>query len=172
MPDTVYRAKLSDIRQLKRNPNKGSLRGQYMLEKSFEDGGAGRSILLAADGSILAGNHASEVYGQVSGNEEVLVIETDGKTLVAVKRTDIPDEDDPRAKLLIIADNRSSDVHEYDADVVAELLAENEELVKAFWREDELAELIPQGVGSKANTRNVKMALCPHCGMEFRLHGA
>lgn len=138
----VKKIRLSDLIQLKKNPNLGSERGNALLETSFEKGGAGRSILIANNGEILAGNHATEVYGQLFDEQEVLVIETDGKQLVAVKRTDIPDSDDERAKALIIGDNRTSDFHEYDADVIADMLESDKDLLNSFFFENELDELL------------------------------
>lgn len=134
--------RLSDLVQLKKNPNKGSERGNALLETSFEKGGAGRSILIANNGEILAGNHATEVYGQLFDEQDVLVVETDGKQLVAVKRTDIPDSDDERAKALIIGDNRTSDFHEYDTEVIKELLESDKDLLNSFFFENELDELL------------------------------
>lgn len=140
----VKRGKLSDLKPLVNNPNAGSERGQYMLEESFTQAGAGRSILIAANGDILAGNHASEAYGQLLDNDEVLIVETDGKTLVAVQRTDIASADDPKGKTLIIADNRASDFHEYDAGVIKDLLATDEALIKHYFMEDELQALLAE----------------------------
>lgn len=138
----VKKIRLSDLIQLKKNPNLGSERGNALLRTSFEKGGVGRSILFANNGEILAGNHAAEVYGQLFDEQEVLVVETDGKQLVAVKRTDIPDSDDERAKALIIGDNRTSDFHEYDANVIADLLESDQDILKSFFYDWELDKLI------------------------------
>jgi len=75
------------------------------------------------------------------GNEHVTVVETDGTELVAVKRMDIPDANDPKAKTLIIADNRASEVGlTWDADVLKAWDADGVDL-ETWWHEDELAEM-------------------------------
>lgn len=86
-----------------KNFNKGSEFGKGLLDKSFSKFGAGRSILLDKNNRIIAGNKATESFGE-SGGEKVLIVETDGKTLVAVKRTDI-DLDSAEGRELALADN-------------------------------------------------------------------
>lgn len=83
-----------------------------VLEKSLQQTGAGRSILLASDGTILAGNATVEVAAQV-GMENVRVVESDGTQLIAVRRTDL-DSADPRAVQAALYDNYSSDLAEWD----------------------------------------------------------
>lgn len=170
----VKKIRLSDLIQLKKNPNLGSERGNALLETSFEKGGAGRSILIANNGEILAGNHATEVYGQLFDEQDVLVVETDGKQLVAVKRTDIPDSDDERAKALIIGDNRTSDFHEYDGDVIADMLESDKDLLNSFFFENELNELIgkipdfqPVDESEQPRLDQKSPIQCPCCKCEF-----
>lgn len=134
MPETT----IDQLKPLKRNPNKGSKRAHDLLHTSFEQAGAGRSILLANNGDVLAGNHALETYGQVMGNPNVVIVESDGTKLIAVKRTDIPNADDKRAQTLIIADNKTSDHHEYDVDI---LQSYDADIVGDYWFEEELAAL-------------------------------
>lgn len=86
-----------------KNFNRGTEYGKQLLGKSFGQFGAGRSILIDKNNRIIAGNKATEEYGE-QGGEKVIVVETDGKTLVAVKRTDI-DLDSKRGRELALADN-------------------------------------------------------------------
>ena len=151
----VYRKKISDFTPLKHNPNKGSERGQYMLEKSFEKGGAGRSGLLAANDVILAGNHASAEFGASVG-EDVIVVETTGNEYVFVKRIDIPDEHDARAKALIIGDNRASDDHEYDNDILETVFPD---LLDTFFFADEISPRL----------KHQRAYICPDCGCTFHV---
>jgi uroporphyrinogen-III synthase len=87
--------KLSDLTPDKRNANKGSARGNAMIQKSLAELGAGRSILLDKHGAIIAGNKTAENFGAL-GNQDVLVVQTDGTRLVAVQRMDL-DLADPKA---------------------------------------------------------------------------
>ena len=57
-----------------------------MIEKSFRELGAGRSILLDRNGNIIAGNKSQQA-AIAAGIKMVRVIETTGDELVAVKRT-------------------------------------------------------------------------------------
>ena len=62
--------------------------GQPLMERSFKELGAGRSILLDRNGNIIAGNK-SQKAAIAAGIKKVRVIETTGDELVAVKRTDV-----------------------------------------------------------------------------------
>lgn len=104
-----------------RNFNRGTQYGKHLLEKSFGKFGAGRSVLLDRNNRIIAGNKSTEQYGE-SGGEKVIVVETDGTTLVAVKRTDI-DLGTSRGREMALADNRVAQV-----DIDLDLEAVEEEL--------------------------------------------
>ena len=132
--------KLSDLTPDKRNANKGSARGNAMIQKSLAELGAGRSILLDKHGAIIAGNKTAENFGAL-GNQDVLVVQTDGTRLVAVQRMDL-DLADPKAIQLAIADNRAGQVSlDWDVDVLLELGGEVD--LADFWSKDELADLWP-----------------------------
>lgn len=86
-----------------------------IIKKSLVDCGAGRSILADKDNVIIAGNG---VYEQaIELGIPIKFIETDGKELVVVKRTDLSTNDEKR-KILALADNHSSDTSMFDMDVV------------------------------------------------------
>ena len=99
----------ADIAQLvpdDANFNKGTQFGQSLIEKSLRQFGAGRSILLDKNNRIIAGNKTVENAGQI-GIEKVLIVETTGEEIVAVKRTDI-DLDTQEGIELALADNATS----------------------------------------------------------------
>lgn len=52
--------KVSDLTPDGRNANKGSARGNALIERSLRKYGAGRSILLDRNGAIIAGNKTAE----------------------------------------------------------------------------------------------------------------
>lgn len=131
--------KLSDLQSDKRNANKGSPRGDKMIEDSLRQYGAGRSILIDKHGKIIAGNKTVENAGQI-GMDDVIVVQSDGTKLVAVQRTDLDLGTDKMAKELAIADNRSSQVSlDWDVDVLKELATEIE--LDKFFSADELGKL-------------------------------
>lgn len=90
-------------------------KNKRVIRKSLEDCGAGRSVLVDKDNYLIAGNGVYEQAQQLG--IPVRVIETDGEELVVVKRTDLSSEDEKR-KLLALADNYSSDLSEFDYELV------------------------------------------------------
>lgn len=101
----------------KRNYRKHSDENKRVIKKSLEELGAGRSVLIDRDNTLIAGNGVFE-QAQALGIP-VRVIETDGTELVAVKRTDIAEGDEKR-KRLALADNVASDLSEFDDDLLRE----------------------------------------------------
>lgn len=101
-----------DIEQLKQddhNFNKGSEAGKKLMEKSFAQFGAGRSILVDKENRIIAGNK-SQLAAMGAGIKKVRVIETTGDELIAVKRTDI-ELDSKEGRELALADNLTTQVN-------------------------------------------------------------
>lgn len=98
--------KIADFSTDTQNANRGTERGHYALDESLRRYGAGRSIVVDRENRVIAGNKTLERAVDL-GLDEVIVIETDGTKLVAVKRTDLDlAEDDGRARGLALADNR------------------------------------------------------------------
>src|SRR5712671_4394613 len=81
-----------------------------VIEDSMHTDGAGRSILVDQDGVTIAGAGAWEAATQ-AGIARAAVIETDGDTLVVVKRTVTPEQ---RIRMAL-ADNRATDLSTWDA---------------------------------------------------------
>ena len=101
-----------DINQLEQdshNFNRGTDEGRRLMQKSFTELGAGRSILIDREGRIIAGNKSQQA-AIAAGIQRVRVIETDGTELVAVKRTDI-DIDSAEGRKLALADNLTTQVN-------------------------------------------------------------
>ncbi len=142
---TVRERDITDYRPDSRNANRGSQRGRDMITHSFEQAGAGRSILADNDGQIIAGNHAL-MGAAAAGITKVIEVETDGNTLVVVKRTDLDlngtgDAAD-KARVLAYADNRAGQVNlDWDADRLADDLNNGLDL-DAFFRADEIELLL------------------------------
>ncbi|RUR74917.1 hypothetical protein PCC6912_50950 [Chlorogloeopsis fritschii PCC 6912] len=132
----VKKIKLSDLIPDPNNANKGTERGRYMLEKSLQELGAGRSILVDSRNVTIAGNKTLETAVE-SGFENAIVIETDGSEIVVVRRTDLNLDTDEKAKKLAIADNRTSQVSlNWSIDVLLEL--EKEVDLSGFFSDGEL----------------------------------
>lgn len=132
--------KIGDLIPDSNNANKGTRRGEAMIEDSLRKYGAGRSILLDKKGRIIAGNKTSSQAGQI-GMEDVIVVKTDGTKLVAVQRMDLDLETDASAKQLGLVDNRASEVSlSWDASVLQQFSTEFD--MTPFFTSDELAKIV------------------------------
>lgn len=108
--------KKQEIKFDERNYRKHSKKNKELIKKSLEELGAGRSVVIDADDTLVAGNG---VYEQAQKLKmPVRVVETDGSELVVVKRTDIHTKDEKRRKLAL-ADNVASDLSEFDNKLLA-----------------------------------------------------
>lgn len=108
---------MNEIKFDKRNYRKHSDENKRVIKKSLEELGAGRSVLIDKNNTLIAGNG---VYEQARAlGIPVRVIETDGTELVAVKRTDLSTGDEKR-KLLALADNVASDLSDFDDELLRE----------------------------------------------------
>lgn len=112
----------ADLIQDEHNYRKHSETNKARIRKSIDEAGLGRSVVIDADGVLVAGNGVQQV---IDKDTPVRVVETDGTELVVVKRTDLH-TDDPRRKTLALADNATSDDVEWDFDAIAEDWTEDE----------------------------------------------
>ena len=87
-----------------------------LIKNSLKELGAGRSIVIDAEGEIIAGN-ATYKQAQELGLP-IKVIESDGKSLIVVKRTDLKTQDKKRKRLALM-DNSTSDKVQWDFDHIA-----------------------------------------------------
>jgi len=123
-----------------KNANLGTERGNAFIERSIREYGLGRSILLDKKGRIIAGNKTVENAGAL-GIEEVQVIQTDGKRIIAVQRMDLDMAKDPKARELALADNRAAELNlEWAGDVLAEMGQEID--LQPFFSASELAAIV------------------------------
>lgn len=119
----VTKKKLKDYLQDKKNFNKGTEFGEGLIEKSVSRFGAGRSMLASSDGVLIAGNKSHQKLAE-AGIENVIEVETDGKTAVVVKRTDIK-SGTKKFHELALADNATSKANlNFDETLVEEILTE------------------------------------------------
>lgn len=151
------------------NLNRGTKRGLELLEKSVEEYGLGRSVLIDRFGKLIAGNKTAAAARE-KGFRDVIVVKTDGKTLVAVQREDLDMGTDIAARELAIADNRVGVVDfDPDPEVLATLKAQGVGVEKFFFT-DELDKLLGEKT-AEGGTKTVKFQAeehtCPKCGHRF-----
>lgn len=100
-----------------KNFNKHTEYGMHILEESIRKFGLGRSILIDKNNRIIAGNGVVETASQID-LDKVLVVETDGNTLVAVKRKDV-DLDSAKGREFALADNATGKANLcFDTDLI------------------------------------------------------
>ena len=138
MKPTVRTVPIVQLILDEKNANKGTKRGRELLERSLEDYGAGRSVVVDRNNRVIAGNKTIEA-ARAAGMQSITVIETDGSSLVAVQRGDLDLRKDKKARELAIADNRVSEIDlEWNSEVLASLDVD----LKQFWNENELNALL------------------------------
>ena len=114
--------KLNDLKSDHKNARKRTDRSATLIKNSLEKFGAARSIVIDEENRILAGNGTVE-GAKKAGLRNVRVIETDGNEIIAVKRTGLSEDEKVG---LALADNRSSDLSEWDNDMLQQLSEEHD----------------------------------------------
>jgi len=127
--ETTLEALLQDPKNARRRTQ----RSTEMIERSLREFGAARSLVVDENGVILAGNGTAEAAAAI-GIERVVVVPADGRTLIAVQRTDLS----PVQKAEYgIADNRSSDTSAFSGEALNLLLEEHADLDLSPWFTDD-----------------------------------
>lgn len=172
----IKQAHISELNFDPKNPRKRTTLSAGVIQRSLEQFGACRSIVIDENGTVRAGNGTLEEAGQL-GIEKVIVIETTGNELVAVRRTGLTEE---QWKKYAIADNTASDFSTWDAKVLEEISQEVD--LDGFFPDDKLAEMLGElgkenaNTGPADKTGNTKEIdpdtfefdhQCPKCGFQF-----
>lgn len=123
-----------------KNARKHTPRNVGMIERALHEVGAARSIVVDENNVVLAGNATIEAAA-AAGIERVQVVEADGQTIIAVRRSNLSPEQKAH---LALYDNRAAELAEWDTDVLASLGEEID--LSAFWTKDEIAELLEQDI--------------------------
>lgn len=113
MAKTGTQVKIVPIAELIPDPSNArrrNSRAESALATSVKELGAGRSVVIDRDGVIRAGNGTLEA-AKAAGISEAIVIETDGRKLVVVKR---PDWTAEQALAYAISDNRTNELSYFD----------------------------------------------------------
>lgn len=103
---------LKDIKFDHKNYRIHSDENKALIRKAIKETGLGRSVVIDSDNELIAGNG---VVSQLPEGTKVQVVETDGSTLVVVKRTDLK-RGDKKRKQLAAYDNSASNNVDWDYD--------------------------------------------------------
>lgn len=131
------------------NRFRGTGRGRRAVRDSIENYGFGSSVVLDKHGNIVSGNtRYSEALE--AGFEEVLVVQTDGKQLIAHQRTDLDlTQKRGKARKLSIADNFSSHLgFAPDLSTLAEDLRSGLELPSSILTEADLEAMLAESAAA------------------------
>lgn len=153
--------KISELVLDDKNFNQHTPKGMGMLEASLQKFGGGRSILIDKYGKVIAGNGVIEAAGNI-GLEDVQIVESDGKKIIAVKRTDI-DLDSKEGRELAMADNAvAAEDLSWDKGNIEEV-SEQFGIDPGDWISDWSDAKEP----NEAREKQAKTILCPNCGEEI-----
>lgn len=148
------------------NVRQHNARNIGMIADSLQEVGAARSIVINGDNKILAGNGTVEAAAQV-GIENVMVVEVDGNTIVAVKRTNLTPEQEQR---LALWDNRANETSTWDADSLLALGDADSPALQGMFTASELdaiaAYCTPDGEEEEPATRRGRRGI--RYPLEFR----
>jgi site-specific DNA-methyltransferase (adenine-specific) len=127
---------IKDLKSDHKNARKRTDRSAKLIAESLQRFGAARSIVIDEENRILAGNGTIE-GAKAAGIKNVRVIETDGTEIIAVKRTGLTEDE----KIgLALADNRTSDLSDWDKDMLQQLSEEHD--IAPWFDADDLAEIL------------------------------
>lgn len=168
--ETVH---ISKLRFDPKNARRRTERSSRMIRTSLERFGGMRSIVVDENFEVKAGNGTLEEAGQI-GLENVKIVRASGNELIAVLREGLTEE---QWKEYAVADNRSSDLSDWDLETLSEIHDEvgledwftTEEI--AAWdtpeTDSESKEVFGDGA-KEIDAENFNFACrCPKCGFEF-----
>ncbi len=140
------------------NLRKHNPRNIGTIQDSLHEVGAASSIVIDENNVILSGNGVVEAAAQ-AGIDRVQVVDADGETIIAVRRTGLTPAQKVRLSLF---DNRAAEMAEWDTDALAELLDQDEDALAGLFDEKELAELLGDTEGRFDRTlEEIELATLP-----------
>lgn len=144
-PTTLH---IKDLHTEKNVTRRHTPRNIGVIADSLHEVGAARSIVIDEDGHVLAGKGTVEAAAEV-GITAVQVVESDGKRIIAVRRSGLSDREKQR---LALADNRAQDLSAFDDD---ELRALDDATLAGLWTAEEIAALKAHAVAEAVEPMTV-----------------
>lgn len=149
-----------------------TLRNVEMVVEALRQVRAARSVVIDENDVILAGN-ATVMAAMEAGITKVQVIDTDGETLIAVRRSGLSPE---QKRNLSLFDNRSSELAEWNVAQLAADAADGLDLT-AFFDGTELSDLLGEAApvpefaavdqAEQGRLDQLQSVVCPNCGHAF-----
>lgn len=105
------------------NPRKHPDENLALIESSMRDLGAARSIVIDEHNVLIAGEGATR-GAIMAGKQKVLIVDADGDQLVAVRRSNLTQDQKDRLKII---DNRTTELSIWNDENLAKLLENKSE---------------------------------------------
>lgn len=131
-------ATLSDLKQDHKNARKRTQTSASLLQESLQRYGPARSIVIDEDNRILAGNGTVEAAINL-GIDGLRIIDAAPDELIAVRRTGLTED---QKVGLALADNRTADLAEWDAEMLQQLSKEHD--ITPWFQDDDVEALLEQ----------------------------
>lgn len=165
---------LRDLTADPKNARAHNPRNVGLIETALGEVGAARSIVVDENGMVLAGNATIEAAARV-GIEKVQVVDADGETVIAVRRSGLTARQKKRLALLDNAPNMPQANPKYwDDEVIAELAARERDILDGIFYQSDLEALgvitpdfQPGSADEQGRLDQKKPVTCPECGHTF-----
>ena len=162
---------MTSINNLKadhKNARKRTDRSADLIKESLERYGAARSIVIDEDNRILAGNGTVE-GAKAAGIKNLRIIDSEGDEIIAIRRTGLSEDEKVG---LALADNRTSDLSEWDQEMLHRLSEEHD--ITSWFNSDDLEGILESETEKIAPEDFEKVDddietehRCPSCGYEW-----
>lgn len=165
MKNKVTEAKITDLHFDGKNANKHTQKGNRLIEKSISKLGFAAPDVIDKNNNIIIGNERTSVAGQL-GYEDVIIVESDGTKIIAIKRTDI-DINSKKGRELAIIDNHSAkESIDLDFDVINDLVTEYD-ISPVEWELEKMDFDLKSIDMPEIEEKDKELIKCPKCNFEF-----
>lgn len=151
--------KVVDLIPDDKNFNEGTDQGKLLLEQSLRQLGAGRSVLIDKDNRIIAGNKTVGAAIEI-GIDDLIIVESKGDTIVAVKRTDL-DLNTKKGREMALADNSIAKNNILLSNESIQVESMKYDIDTAGWG------IIDNSQSDFTHSPNETTIECPNCGYKF-----
>lgn len=136
---------LNELKHDHKNARRRTTQSSELIKESLTRYGAARSIVIDEENRVLAGNGTLE-GAKLAGLKNVRVIDSDGSEVIAIRRTDLSEDEKVG---LALADNRTSDLSGWDKSMLHTLAEQHD--IEPWFQDVDLDGLVDaselEGVG-------------------------
>jgi hypothetical protein len=129
---------LTDVSVLVDDPNNARVHNERnieMIAAGMDEFGAARSIVVNEDNQLLAGTGAKTAFIR-TGRTKLLIVDLDGDTLLAARRSGLSEREQLRLALL---DNRANETSDFDPSILLAIADREDVPLLGMWTSEEIA---------------------------------